>query len=511
MTANALQDMPEGGPNPPGVFPNDGIVISLDPNGVRTFSTFLGGPGYDDAHAVAVAADGSMYVTGETGSELQLLASTGVSPTAVGPLGEGDGYALKLNPDRSIGYLKLIGGSSFDQGLGVAVNGTGELYVSGTTESLDFPNSTGAFQETLGGGQDGFLVKLSTDGDRRLYGTYIGGSRFESFDVGDLDADGNFVVAGDSTSPDFPTTADAVQRDFGGGFVDSVLVKLRAEGNGKADLVYSTFLGGSAPDYRASATVDAFNNIYITGATGSPDFPRTDDAFQASLSENPFVVAPDAFVSVINPSLPPAEQLLYSSFFGGSFGEEANGVGQDGLGNVYLVGFTDTPADSQYPPEILPPGFVGFPISDGVTTGEFSAAQPLHGGPPQFFGFDGFVAKFHIWDEVGIDIKPGNTRNNINPKSNGVFDLAILSSPSFYAPTEVDPATIRLEGAGVSYLGNGEANCFAEDVDEDGIEDVVCKIETNQLKLRPATPVANIVARTFGGDILMGQDSIQLR
>ena len=166
-------------------------------------------------------------------------------------------------------------------------------------------------------------------------------------------------------------------------------------------------------------------------------------------------------------------------------------MGADGIGNVYIHGRT---VPAAFGPPGPPAGFEAFPL--------------LNAFQSEFGGGDGFLAKFQIWDEVGIDIVPGDDNNEVESKHRK-FRLAILSSPSFSAPDEIDPGSIRLEGSTVRAQGNGDFRCQSKDVDKDGNRELRCVMVTSELNVPPGESTATLVARTVDGDIVMGQDHIE--
>src|SRR5439155_4788919 len=168
----------------------------------------------------------------------------------------------------------------FDEGLGIAVDAAGNAYVTGLTDSTNFPTTAEAFQAAFGGGGvDAFVTKLDPTGSALVYSTYLGGSGSDEGLGIAVDASGNAYLVGVSDSTNFPTTAEAFQAAFGGGGADTFVTKLDPTGSTR---VYSTYLGGSGFDtiQGSGLAVDASGNAYVTGLTFSTDFPTTPGAFQ---------------------------------------------------------------------------------------------------------------------------------------------------------------------------------------------------------------------------------------
>jgi hypothetical protein len=238
--------------------------------------------------------------------------------------------------DPTLGYSTYLGGSGSDSGNGIAVDASGNAYVTGQTSSSDFPTTPGAFQTAYGGNQDAFITKLNAAGSALLYSTYLGGSG-GGVGVGiAVDASGNAYVTGDTLSSDFPTTPGAFQMSFGGGTCgdgypcsDAFVTKLNADGSA---LVYSTYLGGSDDDAGARITVDASGDVYITGNTYSHNFPTTPGAMQTALGG-----LSDAFVSKLNSA---GSALLYSTYLGGDNYDFGQGIAIDASGSAYVTGDT---------------------------------------------------------------------------------------------------------------------------------------------------------------------------
>ena len=240
--------------------------------------------------------------------------------------------SIPLVIDPALFYSTYLGGSAADQGFGIAVDASGNAYVTGYTASTDFPTIPGAFQTTLGsaGSTDAFVTKLNPTGSALVYSTYLGGSQ-EDLGLGiAIDPIGNAYVIGHTDSTDFPTTLGAFQTALRSvGHRDVFVTKLNPTGSA---LVYSTYLGGSQGDQGFGIAVDTGGNAYVTGFTGSTDFPTTPGAFQTSLG-GPL----DAFVTKLDPL---GSALVYSTYLGGSNVDSGAAIAVDPLGNAYVIGDT---------------------------------------------------------------------------------------------------------------------------------------------------------------------------
>jgi hypothetical protein len=195
---------------------------------------------------------------------------------------------VKLGPrGGALSYSTYLGGSGADVGARIAVGGSGNVTVAGTTVSTNFPTAS-AVQASNAGGEDAFVAKLSPNGSALVYSTYLGGSNNDRGADIALDFNGNAVVVGTTASANFPTK-NGVQPAYGGGDSDAFVTRLGPRGQ---TILFSTFLGGSGEDIGARITVDVSANIYVTGTTFSTNFPTKNPA-------RPAGGAPDAFVAKI--------------------------------------------------------------------------------------------------------------------------------------------------------------------------------------------------------------------
>ncbi|MCM3541322.1 HYR domain-containing protein, partial [Priestia endophytica] len=289
-------------PTTPGAFDTtyngngDAFVTKLDPTGsMLIYSTYLGGTNVEVGNDIVVDAGGNAYVTGLTFST-NFPTTPGAFDTTYN--GSGDVFVTKLNPTGStlIYSTYLGGGTSTEQGEGIAVDAGGNAYVTGFTHSTDFPTTPGAFDTTLSGFVDAFVTKLNPTGSMLIYSTYLGGTDSDrGFGIA-LDAGGNAYVTGFTESANFPTTPGAFDTTYNGSG-DVFVTKLNPTGS---TLIYSTYLGGTNEEGGSGIAVDAGGNAYITGFTNSTDFPTTPGAFDTTLNGNS-----DAFVTKLGTVLAP--------------------------------------------------------------------------------------------------------------------------------------------------------------------------------------------------------------
>ncbi|MBI1803307.1 MAG: SBBP repeat-containing protein [Ignavibacteriae bacterium] len=311
------------------------------------YSTYIG-PASSYAVGLAVDANGDAVVAGS---------SSGGIPTTPGAYqtgiaGSDDAFVLKLNPTgSSLVYSTYLGGTNGDNGTCVAVDGNGDILITGSTQSSTFPTTAGAYDVSLDGVTDVFVSKIRPDASivpassQLLYSTFLGGTGpdlggyFEdnSFSI-TVDGSGNAYVVGFTSSADFPTTGGAFDQTLFG-LYDCFVTKLipnTAIVPATGQLVYSTFLGGAGTAYAQGVAVDASGNAYVTGKSGG-GFPTVSGAYSPA-SDGAFVVK-----MIPNSSIVPAsDQLVYSSVLGGSTGITlGRGIAVDEGGMVYVAGTTN--------------------------------------------------------------------------------------------------------------------------------------------------------------------------
>jgi hypothetical protein len=329
-------------------------TLVIDP--VLSFSTYLGGTGADAAYGIAVDGSGGVYVAGVTHS-VDFPVTTGAFQTTcvtaqnpcTGPFSANDGFVSKLSSDGStLLYSTYLGGSTQTEIHAIAVDSSGNAYVTGFTAAADFPVTTGAFEtqcpspaNTTNGCMLPFVTKLNATGSALVYSTYLGGiptgvsSLTPPGDTGTgiaVDSSGDAFVGGTTDSLNFPTTASAFQAaNPMAGQIHGFLSELNPAGSA---LVFSTYLGGTATDQVNGIALDSSGNVYATGWTTSVNFPTTPGAFQTGFYGSPGLYITDAFIAKFSS----AGNLVFSSLFAGSGGDMANAVAVDGSGAAYITG-----------------------------------------------------------------------------------------------------------------------------------------------------------------------------
>ena len=236
------------------------LPLVIDP--VISYATYMGGTGLGAVTGIALDSSGDLYAAGWTEA---LNFPIMVAEQAVNAGGV-DAFIVKLNPaGNALLYATYIGGKGDDRAAAIAVDGSGQAYVTGSTASLNFP-LVSPVRATRGGAKTAFALKLNAAGNTLLYSTYLGGTNYEVGTAIAVDATGNAYIAGDTQSTNFPVVG-AFQAAFGGG-TDAFVTKLNSSGA----YVYSTFLGGAAVEHAGGIAVDAAGNAYLAGGTYSTNF-----------------------------------------------------------------------------------------------------------------------------------------------------------------------------------------------------------------------------------------------
>jgi hypothetical protein len=329
--------------------------LLIDP--VLAYSTYLGGSGIDSGNGIAVAPDGSAFIAGGTFSndfptehELQSYA------------GNGDAFVAKISPDGStLLYSTYLGGKNYDVANAIAVDAAGEAFVTGTTDSPDFPaaglcggdgkcgatwNPSGFIVSNV------FVTKLNVAGSALVYSIFLG--YYANGEGRGIAVDGaeNAYVTGEvgpniaptvplippATPPPPFCTYHGFQTTFAGSGTDAFIVKVDASAS---ELLYCSYLGGSDEDVGYGVAADTSANAYVTGLTYSTDFPVTTAALQRT-----YAGAGDAFLTKVNTDATGAASLVYSTYLGGSGLDRGNGVAVDASGNAYVAGLTTSVASS---------------------------------------------------------------------------------------------------------------------------------------------------------------------
>ncbi len=433
-------------------FDDDAFVTRLSPSGSSlVYSTFLGGPGWDQANAVALDAAGEATVAGDTASTSFPTTAGAFDTSYNGGVGVngGDAFVTRLSPTgSSLVYSTFLGGTGRDVANAIALDAAGAATVAGETESAAFPTTPGAFDASFNGGlNDAFVTRLSPTGSSLVYSTFLGGTGRDTGRALALDTQGATTVAGDTTSTDFPTTLGAFDTSFNGAF-DGFVARVAPTGS---SLVYSTLLGGTGGDTAWALAVDAQGTATVAGATSSTDFPTTSGAFDTSFNGGNY----DAFVTRLSPT---GSSLVYSTFLGGGggSGDEARALALDVRGAVTVAGTT---ASTDFP---TTPGAFGTSNNGGPYNLDAFVTQLSPTGSnlvySTFLGGAGVDAgRALTLDAQGAATVAGLTSSADFPTTPGAFDTSFNGSST----NDLDAFVTRLDmlPTGVAAFGRSSPGC----------------------------------------------------
>lgn len=321
----------------PEIDSNQALVV--DPG--LLWSTYLGDVRDDNCNAVAVDSNGLVYIAGSTASDL--------FPTTNGAYDEShngfkDIWIAKMDPSKSgadqMVWSTFLGGSDDDGCNNIALDSTGAVTVVGATDSSDIPVTTGAFDTSYNGNKDSYAARIDSSGSVLLWATYIGGSaedRSGGLRTMHMTTDGIVTLTGRTESTDFPTTTGAFQATNAGD-VDMFVACFDPAQSGNAQLLYATYFGGSDFDRGNGIAVDSTGCVAVGGWTYSSDLETTPGAFDTSYNGG----TGDAYFVLLDPSKSGTDQLLYSTFYGGTGDEWVNSLAMDAQGLVIITGGTES-------------------------------------------------------------------------------------------------------------------------------------------------------------------------
>ena len=307
----------------------DAFILKLNADGsALLYSTYLGGARDDLGFAIAVDTAGQAHVTGWT-----LSADFPTTPGAFQQTSGGsyEAFVTKLSAAGTPLYSTYLGGSLADKGYSIALDPAGLAYVTGLTNSPNFPSTTGALRLVKTGvvtNTDTFVTKLDPAGFP-VYSAIFGGTKDDAGNGIKVDAGGSAYIAGLTASVDFPTTPGAFQ--LARGKTDGFAAKLNPAGSA---LLYSTHLGGNGHDTAYGMAIDFTGAAYITGFTYSTNFPVVGAPLQPTYGG-----AVDAFVIKLNPAGSPLNGG-YSTYLGGNAFDQGEAIAVDGAGRAYVAGVT---------------------------------------------------------------------------------------------------------------------------------------------------------------------------
>ena len=413
--------------------PSNGFLTELNSAGSGLmYSTYIGGSGNDSCAAIALDSNGNAYVTGSATST-----NFPVTPaTAIQTAGQSAGLAFisrfntTFSGTGSLIYSTLLGGTSSNQGTGIAVDASFNAYITGQTTSTDFPATASAFQSTLKGtAGNAFVARVdTTTANSLVYATYLGGTATGSGsgDIGNAIALGpssNVFVTGNTKTTDFPVTSGVLQSAPKNTNKTTFVARLDTTKSNAASLVYSTYLGGSSQDAAAAIASDSSGNAYVAGSTASADFPTIPGAPQFTRTTQNRAIG---YVSVLNST---GSALSFSTYFGGSGGDAATGLGLDSAANIYITGVT---------------GSSDFP----VTTGAFQTTFKTGGA---------FVAKLSPAAATGVILSPSAV--NFGNQPVGVTSQGLVVTLANLTGSSLTITKVSIAGANAADFAVGTSTC----------------------------------------------------
>jgi len=386
----------------------DAFVAKFDSAGVRQWGTYFGGPSNDQANFVCFDGIGNIYIAGNTSSSVS-ISTAGCHQQTYG--GNQDAFLAKYNSAGVLQWATYYGGSGLEIGWSVAVDASGNVYLTGRTSSVDSISTAGSHQVSFGGGiSDGFITKFNSAGVRQ-WGTYYGGILDDYGRNVDLDMSGNVYITGYSSSTSAISTIGSHQVNIGGGLSgDAYLVKF----NGSGVRLWATYYGGSGNDDGRSIALDQYGNIYLAGTTVSTNNIST-------LGCHQFIIggSGDAFLVKFDNS----GVRQWGTYNGGSSIDGVCNVSVDSLDNVFLSGDAFS--------------------ANGFTTA--GCYQQINGGL-----FDAFATKFS-----GVGVRVWGTYYGGATSDRG-FAMCVDLFGNFYLGGETaSTGVMATAGSHQSFLGGG--------------------------------------------------------
>lgn len=335
--------------------------------------------------------------------------------------------AVKTNSYIPNGLLfsTYLGGTLEDSGRATAIDYAGSIYMTGWTESIDFPTTPGTVIINQQGNIDAYVAKFSSDGSELEYATFLGGNAKDGCQSIAIDNLGQAYIAGWTDSTNFPTTPNAYDRTYNGGGNDIFVVSLNSSGT---ELIYATYLGGTDWDKSVTIAIDRYSQVYVGGYLYSTDFPVTTNAYDLTPNGNR-----DGFITILNAT---GSHLNYSTYFGGLASDWIMALEVDNGGRTYVTGYTAS---------------YNFPTTFGAHDTSFNG------------GNDAFVARFNnMGTSLEYSTFIGTAGNEISNS------IAVDNSNQAYITGETDSSSFQTTFGAYDTTFNGQTDAFVVKINAGG-------------------------------------------
>ncbi|MGA1872152.1 MAG: fibronectin type III domain-containing protein [Thermoplasmatota archaeon] len=428
-------------------------TLVIDP---LVYSTYVGGSDIECAFTMEADRSGSAYAAGTTMSSNFPL-STGAYDTSLN--NSLDGFVYKISADGSkLDYCTFFGGSGDEMIYDIDVDGMGYVHFTGDTYSLDFPLTERGYNGTSNRTSDStdvFAGKLGPGGSTLVYSALIGGMYDEQPCTVIAGGSGNVYLTGHTYSADFPMTTDAFDDTFNEGEANSEVFLCELSSSGSS-LAYSTYIGGYSSDLAMDMTIDESGYLYITGNTGSDDFPTSRGCFDSTQSG--FL---DSFVLKFDIR---GSDIVYSTYLGGTQLTVTLSIAVDASGNAYVVGETGC-TDHPITNGAFDTSFNGGDSDGFVTKMNPTGTSPVYS---TYIGGDSMEGLSSIrLDDKGCAYLTGMTQSYDYPTTFGAYDRTNNGGMMDAVFSKLDPSGSSLEYS--TYIGGNEDDVgYSVDLNENG-------------------------------------------
>ena len=500
------------------------------------FTTFIGGGMAENVNAVTLDQKGNMYALGDTETpDFPVSSGAYDSPNAKPK----DLFLSKYDSTgKVILYSARIGGSQLEKGNALAVDTLGQVYITGSTTSIDFPTTNNSFQsqKTLPD-EDVFFAKLNASGTALIYSTFLIGMTTDIAHGIALDANADVYITGTTgilnKSPHtFPKTAGSYDTSYNGGALDVFIAKINPGNKGKADLLFSTVLGGEDSDIGYKIVIAKNGNIIVAGESASKNiFPVTNGAIQSKHHG-----MSDGFIAMLSPK---GDSLLYSTLLGGSGYERITGIIFDEPSqSIFYAGYTNSSGIS----DSVNQNAIKFPITSGSYDTTFNGGnydsfigkfEPVPGSSLKFSSFlggsgDDFVTGLGV-DVCAAPYVTGNTTSVDFPitddapdstikrneafisKLNALANVLVFSS--YFGNDEDDQSnTIIVDGSGAIFIGGSASGSQIPGSNQttNAKDGFIAKIQVGILPLKPVIDISGSLSFCKGDSVILDVTSRNL-